>query len=70
MNDWMNASTYNKLATSADFVAKLPNLKYSNIDSIKPYATSLMHCIDKVNLGFKVAEIGATCMITLGLNKL
>ena len=74
VKDWKNATDENKLATCADFAAKIKemeNEKYKTINEMKIDAIELKSCIDAaVNGGdytdhMLVSEISVMCHMTM-----
>jgi hypothetical protein len=68
--DWHNASYQNRLATAADFIAK--SVSTNNMSDLKSKATELEICITEATndprlYNMRVAEVGALCMVQLGL---
>ena len=64
---WMNASSDDRLATSADFAAKV--LKTSSMAELRVKAADLSACITKAapaSLSTPAAELAAACAILLG----
>jgi hypothetical protein len=69
MGEWKTAAYENKLATSADIVAKLKKL--SSMDEMKVAAVDMEQCISKVAEGpeaeqQRVSEVAAACAILMG----
>lgn len=73
---WKNATTNNKLATSADFAATASFVSSrvsssGDFDTLKIYAKQLNSCIDEALLGpindnADIRNTAATCMVVLG----
>ena len=72
---WVAASSSNRLATSADFVAKAFGEKkvrsLGSIDKLKPYAQNVKSCVDETyrapnSQNLRVSEVAASCLIILG----
>ena len=65
ISDWKIATDKNKLATCADFMAKVDNT--GSMDELKRRATKLKACIDEATRGLentnelKVSDVAATC---------
>jgi hypothetical protein len=75
VSDWNRASYKNKLATCADFVAKLYQGQFERVDEIRPYAGELVGCIDEAikadypNIEKEdIAGFAVLCMTTMGGN--
>lgn len=76
VNEWNNASYSNKLATASDWASTRPTIKAKvrnsgDIDTLRPYATELVECIDNAAAGkgysnMRVSELAASCMILMG----
>lgn len=70
MLDWKNATEANKLATCADFIARIN--KDLSLTELKDKASTLKDCMDETTKGTnasdhnKVSEIGALCLVTMG----
>ena len=70
ISDWKAATEKNKLATSADFMAKVDNSV--SMDVLKQRATSLMNCIDESTRGLdstnneSVSSVAVKCILLLG----
>lgn len=68
---WRNASSKNKLATCADYVANIK--EYENLEMMKKDAEELMTCIDEAAIGSEVpgtqstSEIAASCILLTGI---
>jgi hypothetical protein len=76
--EWKDATARNKLATCADFIAKMRNsldLPITTVDSIKPYAQELVDFIDAATDGVdemdeeSVASMAAMGTIMMGWGK-
>lgn len=70
---WQQSSYDNRLATAADFSAKVLEGKVSSMDQLRPYATELASCITSATAGpesrnTRVTEIAAACIIMLKWN--
>lgn len=73
MSEWSSASYANRLATSADFVARMEQGqwdKYGSVDAIRPIATRLEREITAANRngasdGLPVSEIAAACWLLI-----
>jgi len=72
---WLAATSANRLATSADFVAKAFGDRkvrsLGSVDRLKPYAHEVKACVDETfqapgSQDLKVAEVAASCLILLG----
>lgn len=67
--DWMNASSANRLATSADFAAKSKDrFGFNDMEGMKTAAVQIMSCIDQAapgNPSQKVSGLAATCIVAL-----
>jgi len=68
---WSNSTNKTRLATSADFAAKLWEGRFSSMDELKAHARDLKICIDEVAVGpqlgsLRVTEIAASCAVLLG----
>lgn len=74
IEQWKNATEDNKLATCADFVARLKEIKgdtYTNLDQMKRDATEMKDCINEAVKGDEsiytsISEISAVCYVLLG----
>jgi hypothetical protein len=70
IREWKNSDASNKLATCADYAAKVDNTVGMIV--LKNRATELMKCIDEATRDFdstddmKVSEVAALCVIMLG----
>jgi hypothetical protein len=72
VEDWINATTENKLATTADWLISVPKIREKledgsrSVDSIKPFAESIVSCVDTATKGMpkngKIVEAGALCI--------
>jgi len=70
ISEWKVATEKNKLATCADFMAKIDNSV--SMDELKIRAKALMKCIDESTTGLdstndeSVSSVAAKCAILLG----
>jgi len=74
VKEWINATEENKLATTSDWVFSVPQIREKiedgsrSVDSIKPFAESIVSCVDTATEGMpknsKVAEAGALCIFS------
>jgi len=68
--DWKNATTKNKVATCADFVATVDG--DISMSEMRERAKELKDCIDEATRGIestnemKVSEVASSCIILLG----
>ena len=76
VNQWKRSAYSNKLATAADWAITIPKIKAQvmrsgNIDTLRPFASELLICVDKAGAGegygnMSVAELAAGCAILMG----
>jgi hypothetical protein len=75
VTDWQEADYADKLATTADWVMIIPEIKtevlLSGINKARPYAIELIACVNEVAAGqgyedMRISELAAACIMLMG----